>query len=416
MRIVIERLLCGGRPRVDAPAGQRGAVFLFFVVVLPVIMGFLGLSLDFGVFMLTKRTTQIAADAGAKAASLEIPVDDGALVQPVAEFVAALNGHPTSNSTVVANHPPLSGRRTGDNNFVEVIVSRAVPTSFLGYFGLTGATVSSRAVAGLGGGSPNCIYILDETAKTSFLVGGGGLVDSGCGIKVNSCDSSAASVTGGSIVISTGIDVCGQYIEGGGGYFDPTPQTGIDPVDDPLAWLDPPDFDPKDCDFTSTRIDGVATLSPGTYCAGIEIKSGSVVNFLPGEYYLVGYGLQATGGATLTGDNVFFYNTFDPTSVIKEAQNPNLIELGGGGSMDFSAPTSGYYEGILFFTDRAADSDIKNDISGGSTTNLEGIFYAANQRLRYGGGGGNTAAYTGIVVRELELSGGSTFTDDYSGP
>ena len=54
-------------------------------------------------------------------------------------------------------------------------------------------------------------------------------------------------------------------------------------------------------------------LNPGVYCGGITISNNARVTFNPGIYILLGGGFDASNNATLTGQNVSFYNTFDGT-------------------------------------------------------------------------------------------------------
>lgn len=56
---------------------QRGQVLVLVVVLLPVLLGFLGLALDGGYFLLAWRAVSIAADNGARAAAVDVEIAQG---------------------------------------------------------------------------------------------------------------------------------------------------------------------------------------------------------------------------------------------------------------------------------------------------------------------------------------------------
>ena len=182
--------------------------------------------------------------------------------------------------------------------------------------------LSARAVAGFGTGA-GCIYVLNGTAEKAMKVSSGSeTVAENCTVKVSSCHDEALSVTSGSDLTASDIDVCGG-VNDAGGVITPDPDTGR--CDgrrcargvDPLAHLPDPVV-PNTCDFTEFKTSSEGTpaspvqINPGTFCGGISIESASHVNFNPGIYYLRGgkvAGLNIDSASRATGFGVTFYNT-----------------------------------------------------------------------------------------------------------
>ena len=100
-------------------------------VTLVVLVAFMGLALDASFMYFHKRAMQTAADAGAYAGALDKlrGITD---VIPASKKDTALNGFAdgSDNVSVDVNSPPLSGSKTGDTNFVEVVITHPQPTWF----------------------------------------------------------------------------------------------------------------------------------------------------------------------------------------------------------------------------------------------------------------------------------------------
>jgi Flp pilus assembly protein TadG len=398
-------------------------VIVLTAMMATVLFGVMGLAIEVSGFYSLKRKMQTAADAGAKSGAIEIYKASGHW-DAESRRGATQNGYTggVDGVTVTVNHPPSAraDARFRTNEYVEVIVQQTENLHLMTI--LTNkrtTTVTAWAVGGVvtvpGGAN---ILVLDPSAQDAFKVSGGGLVNIEGGIQVNSSAGRAMNISGGSTVTATSIGVTGGYVTGGGGWTDPTPQTGVPPLPDPLASLPPPVYTPG-CDYTNVVLHGGTAGTPlqaypGRYCGGLLIKAGSYVNFNPGQYIMIGrMGLTGTGGSTFTGTGVTFYNTWcknagDACYSVNEARTAGPFLMGGGGAQTLSAPTSGPMTNILFFQDRDADPDIKNDFSGGSTTCLTGTIYLPTQFLRFGGGGGACGGWQMIIVDLLEFSGGST--------
>jgi hypothetical protein len=250
------------------------------------------------------------------------------------------------------------------------------------------------------------MYVLDPSASGAFQISGGVSLQVNCGVFVNSNSNTALQASGGAHLTTSGLNVVGNYSSSGGAVLSPLPTIHSAVQGDPLAYLTAPSV--GSCNYTNYSVSGGATVtaSPGVYCKGISISAGSRVTFNAGTYILLGGGLNISGGATVTGAGVVFYNT----SASGKPYGP--ISFSGGTPVTLSAPTSGPLAGILFFQDRAASPLTGSSFSGGTSVVMDGALYFPSTTVSYSGGSG--AHYTLIVSQTISFSGGSTLNSDYS--
>ena len=158
------------------------------------------------------------------------------------------------------------------------------------------------------------------------------------------------------------------------------------------------------CGPVNIQGNNTVTLRPGTYFGGIKITGNANVTFSPGTYVLGGGGLTVTGNSTLKGTGVTFYNG----STTGYAYAP--IDLTGNETANLSAPTSGTYEGFLFFQDPSvAVGSAGSTIVGNSSSTFDGIVYLPSTTLTYVGNSSGSG-YTIIVAYDITMTGNSSFT------
>ena len=366
--------------------------------------GMAGLAVDVGSMFHAKRMLQTAADAAALAGAAD---RNYGTTTASAKAATAQNGitDGVNGATVTVNSPPTSGPHAGVATFVEVIVSQSEPTFFMKLFHLTSMMVSARAVSGV---SPTtgCIYTLDPSGIDIGLTGSGDLNMPNCGIIVDSASSNGINMTGSSTITAQSIGIVGTYNAGSNTTLVPTPVTGIAPTPDPLAWETPPSFAASSC-LSDPHVTGSTThtigpaISGGTVCYnGLSVSGSPTVVMTPGLYIING-GFSFTGSGTITGSGVTIY-----------LAPPNgSASLTGSGALNISAPTSGTYNGLLFYQDPNDTNSMK--ISGSSGSNMRGIFYAPNGSLTVTGSSGANI-YADFVVSALSLTGTSNFSS-YAG-
>jgi hypothetical protein len=158
-------------------------------------------------------------------------------------------------------------------------------------------------------------------------------------------------------------------------------------------------------------VKGTQTLYPGVYCGGIQVTNGNTANLTPGTYIIAGGGLTVNGG-NMIGTGVTFYNT----NTLGSSSGYKAISLGGNGTFNVSAPTSGSYEGILIFQDRSIPlGGPVSSIQGGNGAVFNGALYFPTTQLTWAGGSASSA-YTIIVADQVMLTGNSAmnFNANYS--
>src|ERR1039458_3732909 len=386
---------------------RRGYVVVTMLVSLTALLSFLGLGIDVGYEEYVKTRMQTAADAAAVGGAQELRASGSTNLVAAAKGDAAANGFTDglNGVAITVNNPPATGYSTGKSSAVEVLISQNVPTFFMELIGISSGTVQARAVGLLGSGT-SCFYALAPAASGAFSASGGVNVQVNCGITVDSSSATAMSLSGCSKVTATYIDLTGKDTVSGGSTVSPAPVTGVAASSDPLSSLPKPSVGA--CTYTSKSVSGgaTATLSPGTYCAGISISGGSKVTFNPGTYVLKGGGLSLSGGSTMTGAGVTFFNT----AAIGYGYGP--ISLSGGTTVTLSAPATGSLAGILFFQDSSVGASAPSSFSGGAGAILNGTLYFPTTGLTYSGG--SSSAYTIIVADTVNFSGGSVLNNNYS--
>ncbi len=376
--------------------GRRGQTIIMMAAMFVVLLAFMGLVFDGGRLYFEKRRLQTAADAGALGGAHELWRRNDAKIQGAALNDAKLNGYTPSNSTITVSHPPNSGPRSGDNDFVEVVISQDISNYFIRVLNINETTVAARAVAGLVPYNDACVLALDRNAPGAIKTNGNPTLVANCGIMSNSSDPDGLREVGSAIVNGRWIGVSGNY---NGDGFTPTPEISVPPLLDPLAHLDPPSYAsaPAGLYDSSTK-----TYScPSGICSfSSQIKiTGGDVTFLAGIYVLH-KGLTVTGG-NVTGSEVCFYNI--------NASGKDHIDIGGNGLVRLSAPTSGPMKGILFFCDRnAPDKDPGNKIGRGSSgSSFTGALYFPSQHLDWAGNSQASGAWSMVVANTINISGTS---------
>ena len=128
---------------------DSGVVAVVLALLLPVLIGFMGLVVDLGFAYYYRRIMQTAADAAAIGGAYAIQRNEFADIQKNALYDASRNGFDGSKGeTRTVNNPPSKGNYAGNDDFVEVIISQDLPTYFMPVLGIRKMPVSARAVAG----------------------------------------------------------------------------------------------------------------------------------------------------------------------------------------------------------------------------------------------------------------------------
>jgi hypothetical protein len=334
-----------------------------------------------------------------------------------------MNGfaHGQASTTVIVNYPPISGRLAGDTRAVETVVTRSVPTFFLGLVGQNGATVRARAVSLVGAGTA-CIFALNKHLSGAMTISGGVVADSSCDALVAS-DSPTAFDMNGSSTLNMGnhsrVGTVGGWTPAHPNVWDTIDNRQVDPAHtidrgDPLAHVvapTPSGAPPVSVNPTRVQPNQTIALSPGVYCGGLEILGTATLS--PGTYILAGGGLTTHAQSVLSGTGVTIYNTSSTGWGCPGFRDYGDITINGGAMLNISAPTSGPLAGMAFFQDRAATSTSVQKLIGGADMIIDGAIYFPNSPMEFAGNSSNSG-YTFLIADTVKISGSSNLKNNTS--
>ncbi len=387
-------------------------------LALVALLGVVGLVVDGGNLMATRRRAQNAADSAALAGAVAL-LKEGSAARAQADALsyAQENGFSNSGGAVVTvNSPPTSGPRAGDATCVQVSIKQSLTTYFIRILTRTpSSSVVAEATATTrdrDGTDDGVICLHPTDAQSLHLDGTTQMEVVNGGVMVNSGNANAAlQMDDASRLTASRVRVTGGTLVSGSSSILPNkPLTGVPPVVDPLANMPPPDpqalglqtkpgvntmngvtmpptivqdtIDSVLAGGTSTSLlDGALgllglsgsdapltpiSLTPGVYKGGIQVNNTQLV-LAPGIYIMDGGGFQAYGASTVTGTGVMIYNT-------SYSQPAAPIVVAGEGKVTLSALTEGAYKDMLFFQD-PTNTYASGVWAQGNITAANGTFY-----------------------------------------
>ena len=382
-----------------------GSAAVLAAILFPVVIGGLGLGAETGYWYLSQRKLQHAVDVSVHAAGARLRADDtDAKIQAAALHVATQSGFPPASGTLTVNIPPQSGAFAGNAESVEVIATETRARLFSSVFNSDPVTLRARAVAKVTktAGSVACVLALSPTLSAAAKVSGSTSIDlNGCDVASNSNAANSFLMDGTNAVLSTGcVYAVGKAVTSNGltltqcakvKEYAPITRDPYAAVAAPTSW--------SNC---SGKNQGHPTLpspnlTPRCFTGGLTVKG--ALHFEPGLYIIDGgeFSVNSGDNAKLTGSGVTFY-----------LANNAKLNIGGSVQLNFSAPTSGTYSGILFFGSRTA-TGISHMLSGNSASAYTGAIYAPASNISFAGSSKATGdGCTQIIGATVTLTGNST--------
>lgn len=362
---------------------KKGVASLWFVIIALVAIGFVGLAMDAAHALLVTHQLQNAADAAslagaqfvrsspieARQAALKIAMKNHADGDPVRLKDNPGNTH--DGEVVIGRHDRKTGLFTptlDGPNAVKVFASRTngslggpVPLLFAPIFGVDQVQLARKATAMIGGGTGAGLITLNETDKWTFRLSGTIELDvfdtnspDGEGvIQVNSVSEWACKTDGDPTLIASEINVCAENVIDAP-IYDGYVNTGMPPIPDPLAELEPPTYwSPDEGGVALTN--GSLTLTPTHSWEGIPIMylsegilmTGGTLTLDPGIYVLDGAGLNVMGGDLIAHEVMLYIVDTTPGD-----SNPSHVNLSGNGVVEFTAIEEEPYTGMVIWQAR----------------------------------------------------------------
>jgi Flp pilus assembly protein TadG len=377
---------------------RSGNVAILFALTSLVMFSVVGIAIDYGRAVHARGQLQSAADAAALAAASKSNLSDDERL----ELAAAIFSANSAGSNLVAGvEPNIELVGSGDASTIEVRADTAVGTTFAGVAGISSLPISVVSTAQMGStgsdgpNGPACVLAL-EPSDYGIKINGGGTgshLTTDCNVHVNSTSSSAIFGNDKGTITATKTCVVGNYDDDP--TYAPTPIRSCPVIADPLAGALPVPSS-SGCDFNGTKVNSKksATLYPGVHCGGIDIGSSAVVTFTPGTYVIKNGQFKIGSSAQATGDGVFFY------LISGNAR----FEFGSSAEINFKAPTSGPYQGILIWAAEALSN--AHGIGSHSQSILQGTIYSPKTEIdiQCSGEVGASGDWTIWVVKQLQMS------------
>lgn len=355
----------------------------------------MGLGTEAGLWYLTERKVQSAADMAAYTGALEYRSGAKfATVYSEGETSATDNGFDSGTGTLTMT--------TIGKDTVRAVIVDEQPRLFSGVFMKTSTqSISVEAEATFESGGPACVLALSSIEFDALTFTGNTDVDlKDCNIMSNSSASQSILQTGSSTVTADCV-----YAAGGINHNSnmtttncSSPVENAAPSADPYSGLGVP-ANPASCTAIpkfkpSTNI----TLTPGRYCGSMSLKG--TVHFDPGTYIIDGGDLDANSGVEITGTDVTIIMT-----------GGGEIKFNGGAEINLTAPTSGTYSGVLFYQDRN-DSGYQHVINGNSSSSFQGAMYFPSSEVKMLGSGSVAGGCLQLIADTIYFSGNSNFEHD----
>ncbi len=306
---------------------QAGSVVIIASLVLPVLLGFVGFSLDYIRAYSLRTTLQGGIDA-AVLAGVSSSQDQEQQISAAQAFFDTISSQLEQSVSVSFNHD-------GDN--LIGTASTTIDTTILGILSIDDMDVGVEAIATAAKVHGSlCFMAMHPTRKhTLELKDSVSVIAPDCNIYGNSSHSYDVvdPHKPENYLIGKSVQAIGyghHYLEN----VTPPLEYAPELIPDPLASLNIPT--PGACDHEEMVVNGgTTTLNPGVYCNGLEIRSGANVTLNPGVYIITGDRFKVDQ-STLQGDGI----------TIVLADNNVKIEWRGNSEIHLSAPKTGPYTSI----------------------------------------------------------------------
>ncbi|MGH2868577.1 MAG: pilus assembly protein TadG-related protein [Solirubrobacteraceae bacterium] len=413
---------------------ESGVVIILVAGMLIMVLGMGALAIDLGSFYKAQRQAQAAADAGALAASQDLPNSAGNATSDGQKYATA--NYPSANATVVTPY-------NGSTSQVQVTVNAKSPAILGGLFGVTAANITATAVAAGGGNSsaPTAVFAASTdcgdkgvSVNGSGIVVGGGTHSNGV-IRANGSGDNLGTTTYGGPK-GCGLNVNGSNMSFGGGT--PTRDAIAEPWPRDYSKLTypAPDCTPGQNTFIAASFSWTTggTIPPGVYCAttgditlsGANLDaSGCTFVAQQGRITLNGSGITTSGNffapgtngsINLNGSGITLNGVFEATSsngqinINGSGVTGNAVLLGAALALNGSGISIAPYPGYQNLT--AYQTGTQSLTVNGSGYLSGGAIFAPNAAIALNGSGNSTGMLEG---QDVTLNG-SNYTITGNGP
>lgn len=391
---------------------KRGNALVIAGAALPLVIGSAGLASDTIQWVLLKRQLQRAADSAAIAGVYAKVLGN--------DQTSAVNTDLTKNQntgySLQAGYPQITNPTVANTtNTVRVVLQVTQPLHFSGLFISSSPAIQASATAATVQTGAYCVVSLEPTATTGITATGNSTLNLGCGMITNSTSLNAAIATGSSEVHASPVAAVGDIQDSSHwNSAELLPFTVAEA--DPFAGVNVPSF--TGCQGGSNAFNDHVhdvtdwSADTGTHCVSSMNVQGTL-RLGSATYIIDGGSFTANSQASIscTGCTIVFTNSStSPTATIGGIANIN-----GSAQLNMTAPSSGNFNGILFYQDRRATAGTTNSINGNSSSTFSGAVYFPNQQLDINGTSNLNFTCAQFVARDVSFSGNGSVNNSCPG-
>ncbi len=401
---------------------KRANVAMMFGLMLPVLVGGLGMGMESAYWYVDQRQMQNASDAAAIAASSDGTSNYATVASSVASSYGYVNG--ANGATVTStNAAPCPA---GGNTCYKVSITYKQQLYLLPIVGFTGdttvggkaaQTLKSASTATIGTTPRNYCLLALNTIGTALL--GNGVPNAnfaGC----NTMSNASATCHGHSM----GADYGDAHItDSGCGVIQ---ESGIPIVPDPYAVLasnipantcggsypQEPNHHGDPALPASNSWSGAKALAGNVQvCGDLQLTGDVTINAPAGAVLVIENGQLDTNGHTIqTANGSAVTIVFSGTNAAGYTHAPT-----GGGTLDIQAPSSGVWSGVALYQDPAITNGVDISAAGNSPTwDITGLVYLPHSNVTFSGAvnkSSNGSSCFAMVVADITINGtGAIFT------
>lgn len=393
---------------------KRGNALLIAGACLPMVVGAAGLASDTIQWALWKRQLQKAADSAAiagvyaKMNAQDVSTGVNYDVDKGNNFVRV--GNAVTGKKYQLLNAPVVGYPGDSPDYINAVSVQLQLQKSLGFSSLflsSAPVVTANATAAAIESGEYCAQAQINTNATGITAGGNTSVNLKCGMITNSTSMDAAvafgssSVTASPVAAVGGLDSTDNWAAG----TTLLPFTIAQP--DPFADITPPAI-PSTCNNWSDSPQDDQTYPATAPTTPVCFKNFSVKGNLtlqPGTYVITGdMNLNSQAKLTCTGCTFILTNS-TPSAT-------GSVTINGGAQLNLTAPDSGTYKGILFYSDRGSNPSSMNKINGNSSSTFKGAFYFPHQQVEFTGNAGVTFECLKLVTWQLTFTGNSNVNNN----
>ncbi len=396
---------------------EDGASLIIVGLMLPALVGGMGLAAEVSYWQLHHRAMQNASDAAAIAAA----TNGTSYYNSVAKGTAAQYGFTDgSNNITVAVTNPATAPGCAANCYV-VTVTDKVPlflSQVVGYAGSTTVnghrvtTLSTTSVATTNKSYSYCILALASSGAQGITANGVPFADlNSCNVMSNtSADCNGHNLNANQGDAHTTDKSCGinknSYVPVAS---DPYSNLASNIPADPCSSYPQEPAKSKDPALPSSNLWSGNQMTSGVkvVCGDLQLTGDTD---LSNTTLVIENGQLDTNGFTLTGSN---------TSVIFSGTNNSSYQHvpTGGGTLNISAPTSGAWSGVAMYQNPSLTTNVDISAAGNSPAwNISGLVYLPHSSVTLSGVVNKNAANATcfeLVIDNILINGtGKIFSDD----